>query len=224
MNDAGILNEPLSTPNSPWWTREVEDVLLNLKTDRDQGLPSDEARVRLERYGYNRLPEAERISPLKIFFNQFASLIVWILIGAGFIAGILGEWIDAWAITVIVFLNAILGFIQEYQAERSLDALKKLSNPKSKVIRDGASHIADSNFLVPGDLVVLEAGDRIPADGRVIYSVQLSAQEASLTGESTAVHGTEGAKKILLGPEEYGFHGDGGCERKRPDGCHADRS
>ena len=114
--------------------------------------------------------------------SQFSSLIVWILIGAGLIAGVLGEWVDAWAITVIVALNAVLGFVQEYRAERSLAALKKLSSPKSRVIRDGASQIVDSIFLVPGDLVLLEAGDRVPADGRVVYSVQLSAQEAALTG------------------------------------------
>ena len=157
---------------------------------------------------------------------RFSSLIVWILIGARSSPEYWGEWIDAWAITVIVFLNAILGFIQEYQAERSLDALK-LSSPRSKVIRDGAPQIVDSNFLVPGDLVLLEAGDRIPADGRVTYSVQLSAQEAALTWESVSVRkitgSADGPDLPFGGQKEYGVHGDGGGERKRPDGCHTDR-
>lgn len=171
-----------------WWNIAAQDIAAELRTDLKEGLNALEVKKRLEEYGFNQLPEQKRISPVKLFLSQFSSLIVWVLVGAAVIAGILGEWIDAWAITVIVFLNAILGFIQEYQAERSLDALKKLSSPKSKVIRDGASQIVDSNFLVPGDLVLLEAGDRIPADGRVTYSVQLSTQEASLTGESMAVH------------------------------------
>ena len=177
----------IENKSKKWWNIAAQDIAGELRTDLKEGLNALEVKKRLEEYGLNQLPEQKKISPVKLFLSQFSSLIVWILIGAAFIAGILGEWIDAWAITVIVFLNAILGFIQEYQAERSLDALKKLSSPRSKVIRDGAPQIVDSNFLVPGDLVLLEAGDRIPADGRVTYSVQLSAQEAALTGESVSV-------------------------------------
>src|SRR3989338_1328733 len=180
--------EVLKKEKGSWWGVSAGFVYEHFRTGPKEGLSSDEAQNRLRKFGENQLPEQKRVSPLKLFLNQFSSLIVWILIGAGFIAGILGEWIDAWAITVIVFLNAILGFIQEYQAERSLSALKKLSSPKSKVIRDGTSQIVDSGLLVPGDLVLLEAGDRIPADGRVIYSIQLSTQEAAMTGESTPVH------------------------------------
>jgi len=182
------IAEWLDHPQKNWWHDSIEEIHHKLQTDLQQGLNAFEAQKRLEKYGFNRLPEQKKISPFRIFLNQFTSLIVWILIGAGFIAGILGEWIDAWAIAVIVFLNAVLGFIQEYQAERSLSALKKLSSPKSKVIRDGASQIVDSSLLVPGDLVLLEAGDHIPADGRVIYSIQLSTQEAAMTGESAPVH------------------------------------
>lgn len=170
-----------------WWKLAAQDIAEELHTDLKGGLTALEVKKRLEEYGPNRLPEQKKVSPVKLFLSQFSSLIVWILIGAAAIAGILGEWIDAWAITVIVVLNAVLGFVQEYRAERSLAALKKLSSPKSKVLRDGASQIVDSVFLVPGDLVLLEAGDRVPADGRVVYSVQLSVQEAALTGESMPV-------------------------------------
>ena len=173
-----------------WWNIAVEDIAAELRTDLKEGLNALEVQKRLEEYGFNRLPEQKKISPVKLFLSQFSSLIVWILIGAAFIAGILGEWIDAWAITVIVVLNAVLGFVQEYRAERSLAALKKLSSPRCRVIREGTLQMVDSDQVVPGDIVALEAGDRIPADGRVVYSVQLSAQEAALTGESLPVHKT----------------------------------
>lgn len=109
------------------------------------------------------------------------------LIGASIITGLLGEWIDSIAIGAIVFLNAIIGFIQEYSAERSLEALKKLTKPTSRVIREGKLHKVSSDYIVPGDLVVLEAGDLVPADGRIINEIQLTTQEAALTGESMPI-------------------------------------
>ena len=95
-----------------WWNIAAEDIAAELRTDLKEGLNALEVQKRLEEYGFNRLPEPKRVSPVKLFLSQFSSLIVWILIGAAFIAGILGEWIDAWAITVIVVLNAVLGFVQ----------------------------------------------------------------------------------------------------------------
>ncbi len=181
------VKEVLKKENGSWYGATTEAMCEQLKTDPKVGLTSQEAQNRLQEFGENQLPDSKKISPLKILLNQFSSFIVWILIAAAIIAGILGEWIDASAIGVIVLLNAILGFIQEYHAEKSMAALKKLSSPSSKVMRDGALQTVPSKLIVPGDLVLLEAGDRIPADGRVIYSIRLSSQEAALTGESVPV-------------------------------------
>ena len=119
---------------------------------------------------------------------------IWVLIGAAVVSGFLREWVDALAIIAIVILNAILGFVQEYRAEKSLAALKKLSSPTSKVIRDGDYRVVPSSEIVPGDLVELEAGDNVPADSRVVWHTSnFSVQEASLTGESTPVLKTAAA-------------------------------
>lgn len=170
-----------------FWNLSAEEVCGQLQTDIHQGLKEDEAKLRLEKFGPNQLPDQKRISALKLFLNQFSSLIVWVLIGAAVISGVLKEWIDASAILIILILNAVLGFFQEYSAEKSLSALRKLSSPTSKVIRDGKIQTISSSLIVPGDLILLEAGDRIPADGRVVDSAQLSAQESALTGESVPV-------------------------------------
>ena len=137
----------IENKSKKWWNIAAQDIAGELRTDLKEGLNALEVKKRLEEYGFNQLPEQKKISPVKLFLSQFSSLIVWILIGAAFIAGILGEWIDAWAITVIVFLNAILGFIQEYQAERSLDALKNypVQDLKSSVM--GRRKLSIQTFL-----------------------------------------------------------------------------
>lgn len=171
-----------------WWNQSPENVCHNLQTDLRRGLSSIEAEKRLQKFGPNQLPEQRRVSPLTLLIDQFSSFIVWTLIAAAFIAGFLGEWIDATAIGVIVVLNALLGFFQEFRAEKSLAALRKMATPFSKVIRDGELQTLPSEKIVPGDLVLVEAGDRIPADGRIIQSIELSTQEAALTGESMPIH------------------------------------
>lgn len=171
-----------------WWQRDIREIEQSLITDLSGGLSSNEARLRLEKYGPNQLKEKKGRSPWSIFFEQFQDFIVWILIGAALVSGFLKEWVDAFAIVGIVILNAIMGFIQEYRAEKSLSALKKLSSPNSKVIRSGQHAVIPSNELVPGDLMELEAGDNIPADSRIIrLTANFSVSEASLTGESTPV-------------------------------------
>ena len=172
----------------PWWSFSTEQTCKELDTDPNQGLSSAAAKTRQISYGFNELPEPKPLSIFKLFLSQFSSFIVWILIIAAVIAGILGEWVDAIAILIIVILNAIIGFVQEINAERSLTALKKLATPTCKVIRDGVLQTVLSKEIIPGDLILLEAGDLVPADGRVIQSVQLSTQEASLTGESLPIH------------------------------------
>ena len=174
--------------NEKWWSKSIEEICHELKTDIQNGLTSTDAKQRLQKLGRNKLPEQKKISAFKIFINQFSSFIIWILIIAALIAGLLGEIIDSLAIGVIVIFNAILGFIQEYRAEESLTALKKLASPTSKIIRDGKLQTISSYDLVLGDLVLLESGDRIPADGRFIKIYQLVTHEATLTGESSSIY------------------------------------
>ncbi len=183
-----------------WWHLNIEEAAAALGGDLSGGLSESEAETRLKKFGPNQLKEKKGHSPLSIFFEQFQDFIVWILIGAALVSGFLKEWIDALAIIAIVIVNAILGFIQEYRAEKSLAALKKLSSPTSKVIRAGQHSVISSFELVPGDLIEIESGDNIPADSRLIrVTSNFSTQEASLTGESTPV------AKTILSLEEKVF-------------------
>ena len=185
-----------------WWHLSAEQAVKSLGGDLSGGLTSQEAAARVEKYGPNQLKEAKKYSALRLFFGQFEDFIVWVLIGAAIVSGFLQEWVDALAIIAIVILNAILGFIQEHRAEKSLAALKKLSSPTSKIIRDGKHDVIASAQLVPGDIIELEAGDNVPADGRIVWlTSNFAAQEASLTGESTPVMKTALAleeKEVLL--------------------------
>jgi Ca2+-transporting ATPase len=149
-------------------------------------------------HGTNELPEAAPPSPFHIFLSQFSSLIIWVLIGAAVVSGLLQEWVDVGAIVAIVLLNALLGFIQEYKAERSLAALKRLSIVTARVLRDGVVHVIPSYELVSGDLILVEAGDHVPADARIVSVAHLRTQEATLTGESTPV---EKSSVLLSAPD-----------------------
>ena len=166
--------------------KEIEGVMQDLHTSSD-GLSKKEVDKRIEKYGYNELIKKKGISPFKIFLNQFKSIVVYILIAATIISIALGEVLDSTVIILILILNAVFGFIQEYKAEKSIEALKKLASLKAIVIRDGKEHEIDSKDLVPGDVIVLEEGSKVPADARLIEIVRLQTQEASLTGESTPV-------------------------------------
>jgi Ca2+-transporting ATPase len=178
-----------------WFSNDIEYVRRELETDED-GLTSEEAKARLEKYGYNELQETGGISPLKMFLNQFADPMVIILLVAIVISVITaflpgsheeGGLIDAIVITAIVIFNAVFGFVQEYKSEQALEALKEMAAPKATVKRNGLWEEIDSRELVPGDLIQLESGAKIPADGRVSYAVGLGVDEAVLTGESQAV-------------------------------------
>ncbi|HHT9106561.1 MAG TPA: cation-translocating P-type ATPase [Candidatus Wujingus californicus] len=170
-----------------WHTMPIDEVTRRLSTNTDTGLSRVEVENRLKKYGYNQLEEKEGISPLWVFLGQFNDFIVWILIAAVIVSGVLKEWVDALAIFAIVIINAVIGFIQEYRAEKSLVALQKMSAPFSRVLRNGEMYSMPSRDIVPGDIVLLEAGDYVPADGRLCSSFSLRTQEASLTGESTPV-------------------------------------
>ena len=170
-----------------WYEYSVEQISRQLKTNINRGLTKNQVNERLQKFGLNQLPKQKRISSVLLFLRQFSSSIVWVLIAVLIIAAIFGKWIDSIAIGTIVLVNAIIGFFQEYSAEHSLEALSKLAKPTSRVIRDGTLQNIPSHQLVPGDLVVIEAGDHVPADGRIVQAIQLFTQEAALTGESMPV-------------------------------------
>ena len=150
-----------------WYQFSIPEVLTILKTDVDKGLNTKEALARLGEFGLNQLQEFKRSSPLKMFIGQFTDFMVLVLIAAALISGMLGEYADALTILAIIIINAILGFVQEYRAEKSLEALKKLTSPEAKVIRDGKQTVVSADKLVPGDVLLVEMGDKIPADARI---------------------------------------------------------
>jgi len=151
------------------------------------GLSSQEAAQRLATNGPNELKEGKTVSPLQIFLGQFKSLIIWILIAAGVISGLLGEVVDCIAILAIVILNAVIGFYQEFKAEKSIAALKKLTAPRAKVRRDGQVTSIPASGIVAGDILALEGGDLVAADARLLEAASLRCIESPLTGESDAV-------------------------------------
>ena len=182
-----ITEHEAQAPVVPWYVVSSELCATRLNAHPERGLSGEEARDRLAAQGPNELPEAQPPSLLKLFLSQFTSIIVWVLIGAAVISGLLEDWLDAAAIMAIVLLNGVLGFVQEFRAERSLAALRKMSVATARVFRDGVIRSIPARELVLGDLILLEAGDRVPADARLIYTTNFQTQEASLTGESTPV-------------------------------------
>jgi len=171
-----------------FWMVSPEQIAAGFNSDPKKGLTAEQARKNLEHYGYNQLQEARGRSPLTVFLEQFKSFLIWVLIAAATISGFLGEWGDALAIIGIVILNAILGFIQEYRAEKALAALKKMAAPLARVIRAGQLVQIPAREVVPGDILELEAGDHIAADARIVsHTPNFSVHEAALTGESTPV-------------------------------------
>ena len=170
-----------------WHALPVDQVVQALGTHPQRGLEEAEAARRLAEHGPNTLPEAAAQSPWKLFLAQFRSLVIWVLIAAGVVSGLLGEAVDATAILAIVLLNAIIGFYQEYSAEKSIAALRKMTAPTAKVRRDGKTRNLPAFQVVRGDLLEFESGDLIPADGRLVEVSDLRCVEAALTGESEAV-------------------------------------
>lgn len=170
-----------------WHMIEAKEAEQILKTDLVLGLSAAEVEKRLEEYGPNVLKEPPPRSLLAMFIGQMKEVLVLILIVAAVVSGALGEWADSMVILVIVVINACLGVYQEHKAEQALKALKKMTAPTAKVIRDGDVYQVHLETLVPGDIVLLEAGDSLPADIRLIETVSLQVNEAALTGESVPV-------------------------------------
>jgi Ca2+-transporting ATPase len=169
-----------------WHQLDPKMVLEKLQSS-DMGLVSEEARRRFEHYGPNELIEKKHKSLLMMFFDQFKDFMILVLIAAAVVAGVIGDPVDTIAIAVIVLANAVLGFVQEYRAEKAMAALKKLAAPSATVIRGGQPESITAERLVPGDMVILEAGNVVPADIRLMEVAQLRIDEAALTGESEPV-------------------------------------
>lgn len=164
----------------------AEEVLKELKTDSN-GLTEKEATERLERYGFNELVAKKKITPLKILLRQFTDLMVWVLSAAALISVFIGEMLNFWVIVFIIGFVILLGFFQEYKAEKAMDALKKIVQPTTKVIRNGKARIKPTKEVVPGDILALEMGDKVPADAKILKIIGLKVDESALTGESMAV-------------------------------------
>jgi Ca2+-transporting ATPase len=174
---------------------EAADAVLKTLNTSETGLSSGEAESRLKKYGKNELQEEKKVSLVKLFLSQFTSFLILILMAAALVSAFLGELIDAFVILFTVFLAGVLGFVQEYRAEESIKLLKSLTSPEAVVVRDGKEGKVPSSVLVPGDILVLQAGDRIPADSRLLEAQSLKIDESSLTGESVPV---EKNTKIFL--------------------------
>jgi len=175
--------------NPTWHTAEVGAILKNLNTT-EHGLSSEEAKRRLEKYGQNKLPEPKVDHLVTIFLRQFMSPIIYILLVATVTVYLLGDTADAGIILAVLIFNAIIGAIQEGKAQNTLLALKQFIETKAIVIRDGKELIIPDHEVIPGDILVLQEGEKIPADARIISANNLKIDEASLTGESEAVHKT----------------------------------
>lgn len=170
-----------------WHQLSNEQLSTSLEVDPKQGLSEEQLTERRERSGWNELSEGKRVSAILLLLNQFKDFMMLVLMGATLISGLLGEYLDAITIIAIVVLNGILGFVQEFRAERSLRALRQLSAPTAKVLRGGKRIQVQARELVPGDIVLLESGDRIPADVRWLSTNGCDVEESALTGESVPV-------------------------------------
>lgn len=170
-----------------WYTRTGQEILAYWQTDQYEGLNSREIKNRLHKFGYNEMVEKEKTAWWKRLLAQFQDFMVIVLLAATLISGFLGEYADAVTILIIVIVNAILGFVQEYRAEQSMNALKKMAAPTAHVIRNGLLQKIPARELVPGDIMMLESGDKVAADARLIEVQNMETQEAALTGESLPV-------------------------------------
>jgi magnesium-transporting ATPase (P-type) len=175
-----------------WHAISADEIVKRLATDRQNGLDAAEASMRLQRFGPNRLPEGKTRGPFMRFLAQFNNILVYVLLGAGFIKLMLSLWVDAGIIFAVVILNALLGFIQEGKAEKALDSIRNMLSAEARVLRGGETRMIPADQLVPGDVVILESGDKIPADLRLVDAKNLRTEEAALTGESVPADKTTG--------------------------------
>lgn len=185
-----------------WHRISIDELLRELDT-KETGLTGNEAALRKARYGENRLEASKAVNPLMLFFEQFKNVLILTLLSATVVSAFLGHEVEAITIAIIVLFAVFLGFIQEYRAEKALEALKKMAAPTGNVIRNGQVQEIPAIDIVPGDIILLAAGDRVPADARLLHAANLRMEEASLTGESLPSE-----KSPALTPAENAQPGD----------------
>jgi calcium-translocating P-type ATPase len=182
------MDKPVSRTSAggavPWHGLTIEETRSRLDTSLETGLETGEVHTRLQQFGPNRLPAGKKSGPLKRFLSQLNNILVYVLIAAGFVKLMLGLWLDASVIFGVVVLNTLLGFIQEGKAEKALDSIRNMLSPEARALRGGEPRLIPAEELVPGDVVLLESGDRVPADLRLSEVKNLRTEEAALTGES----------------------------------------
>jgi Ca2+-transporting ATPase len=182
-----------------WFSKSHEEVLRELNVNSKTGLSTEEAKARIEKYGENKLKGKPKKSLISLFFAQLKDMLIYVLLGASVITIFIGEYVDAIIILLVVVLNATIGVFQEYKAEKAIEALQKMTTPKALIRRDGEVKEINSEEIVPGDIIVLDAGRFIPADIRLIESANLQIEESALTGES--VPSEKNAKDIHEDPK-----------------------
>jgi magnesium-transporting ATPase (P-type) len=187
------MKEKTVDRDTVWHALSGQETAARLGTKPEFGLTAAEVERRLETFGRNQLPEGRKKRPLMRFFSQFHNILIYVLIVAGFIKLLLGLWLDAAVILGVVIINSLLGFIQEGKAEKALESIRNMLSPEARVLRDGETRIIPSVDLVPGDVVMLESGDRVPADLRLVEVKNLRTEEAALTGESVPIDKTSEA-------------------------------
>ena len=189
-----------AVPPVAWHAASMAEIVGRLATDPLRGLSADEAARRLALDGPNALEEPPPDPRWRIFLAQFRELVIWILVAAAVIAGAMGDWADTAAIVAIVLVNAVIGFLQEDRAQRALVALRRMSAPMARVVRDGALRSLPARDLVPGDRIEIEPGDHVPADARLVEAFALATQESALTGESMPVEKRVGEAQPVATP------------------------
>jgi len=187
-----------------WHAMAADEIARRFEVDPTQGLGAAEAAKRLGTYGPNRLPQGKRRGPVARFLAQLNNVLIYVLLGAGFIKLMLSFWLDASIIFAVVILNTLLGFLQEGRAEKALDSIRNMLSAEARVLRDGAVRLIPAEELVPGDIVLLESGDKIPADLRLVEVKNLRTEEAALTGESVPAEKSSAlvAAKATVGDRE----------------------
>lgn len=183
----------------PWHSLPVDEVFNKLHCDI-KGLSDSEAQTRLEHFGPNQIPSIKAKSPLMLFLLQFNNMLIFILLLSALISALLSHWVDAGVIFGVVLINAIIGFVQEGKAEKSLESIRSMLSPKAIAIRNGHQISIDAENVVPGDMIVLQAGDRVPADCRIVHSRNVHIDESVLTGESIAVEKDSAPVEVSSAP------------------------
>ena len=204
MHMESAVSAKAGTEAVAWHAVAVDDVVERLHTNPATGLDTGEASQRLTKYGPNRLPEGKKEGPWKRFLHQFNNILVYVLLGAGFVKLMIGLRLDAAIILGVVVINALLGFIQEGKAEKALDSIRNMLSAEARTLRGGETRLIPSEELVPGDIVLLESGDKVPADLRLVNVKNLRTEEAALTGESVPIDKTTDAvaNKATIGDRE----------------------